>query len=86
MNKVIIRDVKDTPCVLYDPVGEKVGEIESVEVLNDIRIQIAEHKLSGYTIKYKDLILVISSEGEIENWPNGFFDIAEKQMIKIIGW
>ena len=83
---VKINDIKETTADLIDPQGVVVGEIKSQLQLDDVRIQIKEQKVSGYTIKWTDYTIEISKNGHLDKWPFGFFDIMDIQLNKLLGW
>ena len=80
-----INDIKETTATLIDPQGVIIGKITSQLQLDDIRIQIKEQQVSGYTIKWTTYIIEISKDGHLDEWPFGFFDIMDIQLEKLIG-
>ena len=80
-----INDIKQVMCFLYSPDDEFIGTIESEYSWNDVRIQIMEQKLSGYYVMFNEHKIEIDSDGRCETWPDGFYDITEKQLEKLFG-
>lgn len=81
-----INEIKGTTCELYDPADNLLGTIDSELVLNDIRIQIQKEGTKGYYIVWDDEKLRIDKYGNLDNWPEGFFDTVEKQYMTLLGW
>jgi hypothetical protein len=83
-NLVQIKDIRETPCELFNPDDELVGIIESSLVLNDVRLQINRQNLSGYYVVFNGMKINIDNNGRLEEWPDGFFDIIENQLRELI--
>lgn len=81
---VTIRNINDTPAELYNQHGDHVGTITNILQLQDVRIQIRELNVPGYTIKWDDRVIEINKHGFLDEWPEGFFDINDKQLDKLI--
>ena len=65
-----------------------IGIIYTQYQLNDIRLQVKEGQLKGVYLTYYDTEHVfhqinIDSSGSLSNWPNGFFDVVEKQLFQL---
>lgn len=69
---------------LYNPDDEYIGSIGNDIELNDVRIQIAQQKLEGYYIMFKDKRINLLPEGSCDSWPIGFFDKDLGQMATLI--
>lgn len=92
MNKIQINYIEETVCTLFYR-NEKdeltrIGTIERLVQLNDVRLQIQEKKLTGYEIHwydedYRQHILIIDADGKLSYWPNGFYDLLDKQLDKL---
>jgi len=87
--RVVIREIKETSCELYDELDIFVGRINSVLSLNDVRIQIMEQGLEGYHIRWMNTYDVpvnipINRYGRLDNWPPGFFDEWDLQLEKFV--
>lgn len=78
--KVIARNIKDYPVKIFNPDGTLLCETDNILVFYDIRIQIKKHKLEGYYLEFNGEIINIDKEGDPEQWPNGLFDISDKQL------
>jgi predicted ATPase len=81
---MIIVNKIDPPTVeLFDPEGYSMGFVNEYE-FNDIRIQIKNTKAEGYHCVFKGELIKIDKNGKVDNWPSGFFDLIESQLIKLI--
>ncbi len=69
---------------LFNPQGESMGFLNEYE-FNDIRIQIMREKAEGYYFMFEGEACVIDKNGRLDYWPEGFFDIYDKQLSKLIG-
>ncbi len=74
INKIIPQTVE-----LFSSKGRSLGFINEYE-FNDIRIQIKRNKIEGYYIMFSDEKVVINSDGGIDNWVDGLFDLNTKQL------
>lgn len=81
---VIIREIKNKSCQLYDPNDNLIGEFDSDLIFNDIRIQIKEQQLKGYYLIFEDKKIKIDSNGNLASYPNGLFDTYIDQLCKLI--
>jgi hypothetical protein len=79
-----INEIKETKCQLLNPNNAVIGIISGELELNDVRLQIARKKLKGYSINWLDQKIPINEYGVINEWPRGFFDISEKQLMELI--
>lgn len=89
MNKIKNNYISEVTSFLYNPDGELLFTINSNLKLNDVRIQIKEQKLEGYYLKYKkdegDLYKIsINPNGQLSSWPEGFYDLFDKQLDKLL--
>jgi hypothetical protein len=85
MNEPIqVREIKETECQLINPCGAVIGIIKSELQLNDVRLQIFRKKLEGYSLYWSGRRLPINRYGRLDEWPDGFFDIWEKQIDELI--
>ena len=71
-----------TPRDLYNKDGF-VGTCDNDHEVLDVRIQIAENKLEGYYFLWNNVHIFINSNGEYENYLNGF-DIIEIQLSHLL--
>jgi len=70
-----------------------IGIIDNILQLNDVRLQIKEENATGYYIlwcdeKYTNQThrLEIHHDGNVSSWPEGFFDLLDKQLEKLCEW
>ena len=68
-----------TTCILVDPDNVTVGEIKNPIQLNDVRIQIAINRLIGYRIFWNGTTININPNGDLVDWPYGFYDDEQRQ-------
>jgi hydrogenase maturation factor len=84
---VKINKIKDSKAYLFYNSIE-IGLISNQLQLNDVRLQIAKQKLSGYYIIFhngKGLQAInIRPDGSLSRWPSGFFDANEKILAEIV--
>lgn len=67
----------------FDPENNSLGFLNVFEC-NDLRIQIATEKVDGYYFKFNDRRIYIKSNGKLDGWPNGFYDMYEYQLRKLL--
>lgn len=79
INKITLQTAE-----LFNPQGESMGIINEFE-FNDIRIQIKKEKAEGYYCIFEGETCVIDKNGRVDYWPEGFFDLYEKQLSKLLG-
>ena len=60
----------------FDPDGNSLGFLNEAENL-DLSCQIAEHQSKGYYLVFDGAKIPISSNGKIETWNAGLYDINE---------
>ncbi len=80
---VKINQLKDKPCELYSPYGF-VGILETELQFTDVRVQIMKQKLSGYYIMLDGEKIIIDSDGRIENWLDGLFDVNTNLLMDLM--
>ncbi len=85
MNIIINNNITQKPCELHHETLGFIGEIKNETALNDVRIQILTHKVSGYFCIFEGHKIEISPTGKIKNWVKGFFDLTENQLDIILG-
>lgn len=71
-------------CELRNPNNESMWIVESQLEFNDIRIQIKEQKLVGYSILFEGKKYLIDSDGRLPIWPKGLFDTAGNQLKQLL--
>ena len=62
--------------------NESVGLLNYVEFL-DLRVQIKEHQESGYYCMYENQKIKIDKNGELSDYPRGFFDEYINLLMKL---
>ena len=87
MTVKINKDIKDAKAYLFYN-SDEIGLISNQLQLNDIRLQVAKQKLSGYYIIFANheglQEIAIRPDGSLSIWPEGFFDILEKQLMELV--
>ncbi len=78
INKIVPQTVQ-----LFDPSDNLMGLINEYEFA-DIRIQIKKNKIEGYYILYNNIKVFINSDGFINHWPDGLFDLLLKSYNKLL--
>ena len=69
---------------LYSPDGELVQQgLDEMQVLYT-QIRIAQNKLEGYYIVWGEHHISISNKGELDSWPSGMFDAAQKMFVALM--
>ena len=81
---VKIEKIEEARCFLHGPDNILIGEINTNLELNHVRIQIKDQKLEGYYVIWEHYKLIISPEGRLHNWPNGFYDTMDTQLDALI--
>jgi hypothetical protein len=81
--EVEVKRISAERCDLYSSKNELLGTLFNEYELNHVRIQIAQKKLEGYYVKWKDQTIPILSNGKIAHWPSGFYDLQEKQLSEL---
>lgn len=71
-----IHNDLDPACELYNPEDKYVGTIRNETALHDVRVQIKRNKLSGYYVLFKGEKIHIDVDGNIEEYPEGFYDAS----------
>lgn len=78
VNKITPQTVE-----LFNPQDESMGFINEYE-FNDVRIQIKEQKAEGYYCMFNGERFNINKDGRSQDWFEGFFDLIEQQMSKLL--
>jgi hypothetical protein len=81
-----INNIKEPICNLYDSNNNFIGHITSNVQLNDIRIQIKKAKIKGYYIIWNKKQMLIASNGGLDWWPKGFYDLIDTQTKELLDW
>lgn len=69
---------------LYGPDDNMMGTLFNEYELNHVRIQVVKNKLEGYYIKWKEYKINILLDGELSEWPDGLYDMNEKQFVELL--
>lgn len=77
INKIIPQTVE-----AFSPDGSSMGFVNEYE-FNDLRVQIATHKIMGYYVKYNDKRYYINKDGSLSFWTSGLFDLMENQYAEL---
>ena len=67
---------KEVKIKIFNPDGTFLCEANE-DTLNDLRVQIAENKLEGYTYEFEDKKGIINSNGQLSEWFYGMFDLMQ---------
>jgi hypothetical protein len=78
-----INKITPQTAELFNPDDESMGLINEYE-FNDIRIQIKNEQAEGYYLIFEDEACVIDKNGRLDYWPEGFFDLFDKQLSELI--
>jgi hypothetical protein len=78
INKITPQTVE-----LFNPQNESMGFINEFE-FNDIRIQIKKQCVEGYYCLFQGIKCEIDRNGKVKKWPDGFFDLHEKQLMELL--
>ena len=84
---VKINNIVEPVVKLYDSNDVEVGLITNYLQLNDVRLQIKRQKLEGYYVIFgEDYKISIYSDGSMSGWPDGFYDLIDKQLEEFLDW
>ena len=84
---VKINNIVEPVVKLYDSNDVEVGLITNYLQLNDVRLQIKRQKLEGYYVIFgEDYKISIYSNSTMSGWPDGFYDLIDKQLEELIDW
>lgn len=67
----------------FDTIGNSLGFLNENENL-DLRCQIKENRVDGYYLIYNGHKVEIDSNGGIDHWHDGMYDINEKLTLRIL--
>jgi hypothetical protein len=81
--EIHLKRISAERCDLYNSKNEMLGTLYNEYELNHVRIQIAKDRLEGYYVKWKNQDIPIESDGKIISWPEGFYDMQEKQISEL---
>lgn len=81
--KVVINEITEDPCDLLLN-GKYVGTITSDIQMYDVRLQIAEKGLEGYSVRFNGEDIPIDKKGMVSRWPAELFGKTVKYCAKIL--
>jgi hypothetical protein len=91
MKDIEIKNIKETTCCLCCGDGEAIGVIKSYLSLLDVSSQIKEKHLKGYYLLWVNyekgesvIHIKIDEFGELESYPEGFYDESIKLLLKLV--
>lgn len=73
---------KDTIVNVYNPDGSLLCEA-NYNTIMDLRFQIAQNKLEGFTYEWEGKKGTINTRGELSDWFYGMFDLEQDLMARI---
>ena len=79
----INNDIQEESCFLYGPDDELIGEIKNELAFYDVRSQIADQKLEGYSILLKNKRYGIDSDGRVQDYPPDLFPKTLEYLSKL---
>lgn len=76
---------KNHPAKIFYSDGTLIVETDDEVMFNYVRAEIKEHQIRGCYIEYKDKIIRIDREGNVEDYPDDeFFDAITSQLLRLI--
>lgn len=83
--EITINKIEPYKCEAFSPNGISLGFLNEYE-FNDLRIQIKTNKVEGYYMRPKEggELCFIDSDGRIDYWPEGFYDLIENQLMHLL--
>ena len=88
-----VRDIQQPTAQLYKRVGDEINESRDIFVgtvtdyaqFLDLRVQTKEANESGYYFKFRDHIVRSDRQGNLDDYPSGFFgEIETDLLLKLI--
>jgi len=80
VNKIVPQTVE-----FFAPDETSLGWLNQYE-FNDLRVQIMQSQVEGYTFEFENEIFDIDKDGRLPLWPKGFFEVIDEQLRKLIGF
>lgn len=81
---IVVDNFINEPAILYSPNGQLVGYIHNSDALANVRAQIKEKQVDGYYLKYNDDHIDIDKNGNLSDYPDGFFESYGNDMAKLV--
>lgn len=81
MIKVKKIELQTVEC--FDPKDNSLGFLNQYE-FTDLRVQIKENQISGYYTMFNNWQIFIDKNGELSDWPKGFFDTYTDLLMQLI--
>lgn len=78
-----VNKIEPFTCEAFSPENESLGFLNEYEFY-DLRIQIKEAKAKGYYMMFNNIRIGIDHQGNVEDDPNGFYDMIVNQLLKLI--
>lgn len=72
------RVYEDESFTIVSPSGEDLLTSNNSLVLDSIRLEIAQKKLKGYSVKFKNINYPINEYGKINPWP---YNLCDKSLV-----
>lgn len=77
-----VRKFKNQLVKIYYPSGDLLCEANQ-DTFTDIRCQIAQNKLNGFTYEWEGKKGTIDNKGQLSDWFYGMFDLSQKMYSKL---
>lgn len=71
---------KEEPWDLYDPEGNLVGTLDNYFSFLDVRVQIKNRQVEGYTIQRNGTIAKIDKDGRLPFYPRDLFPKMDRDL------
>ena len=78
-----IPKIKAFRCEAFDFNNKSLGKLNNLQFL-DFRRRIKESEATGYYMMYKSKKIHIDKHGEIEDYPDGFYDQELNALLKLL--
>lgn len=80
MREIVINKIKEPSADLYNPADQYLGTVCTLLEMNDVRVQIAKDERVGYYFLFHNERVPVEPNGQIKEWPEGFFDLELTQL------
>lgn len=81
---VIIRNIQEQEYTILDANGVELVTTRNPLILYDVRIQIIDKQLEGYSVLFNGNIYPIKLNSRIDNWPIGLCDMYRNLLAEIL--